>query len=234
MRFPTSRDRFGVAARSAIWPFSVFLLCLVSASAAPAADPAVHESFSPSRVEAMKTARAVIHTRFGDIRLRFFPETAPNHVNNFLELARENFYDGTTFHRVIPGFMVQGGDPLTREADRSRHGTGGPDHRLKAEFSDRPHHRGALSMARSAHPDSAGSQFFICVADAPHLDGQYTIFGEVAAGMDVVDKIAAQPRDRRDNPKERVEMRVAVVEAEAAPETAPSDPKAETGDESAN
>jgi peptidyl-prolyl cis-trans isomerase B (cyclophilin B) len=227
MRFRIPRIRSRIAVRSAIQLSSFFFLGLISAPAAPAADAAVHESFSPAQVAAMETSRAVIHTRFGDIRLRFFPESAPNHVNNFLELAREGFYNGTTFHRVIPGFMIQGGDPLTREMDRSRHGAGGPDYRLKAEFSDRPHRRGTVSMARSAHPDSAGSQFFICVADAPHLDGQYTVFGEVTAGMDAVDKIAAEPRDRRDNPKERVEMKVAVEAAETAPDAPASDPAAE-------
>jgi len=226
MRFPMSRDLSRVAARPAIWLFSVCFLFLAPAPGVRGADPAVHETFSPTQIDAMKTALAVIHTRFGDVRLRFFPESAPNHVNNFLELAREGFYNGTTFHRVIPGFMIQGGDPLTREMDRSKHGSGGPDYRLKAEFSDRPHRRGTLAMARSAHPDSAGSQFFICVADAPHLDGQYTVFGEVMEGMDVVDKIAAEPRDRRDNPKERVEMKVEVVEAETAPDEADSGKKA--------
>jgi peptidyl-prolyl cis-trans isomerase B (cyclophilin B) len=196
---------------------------LLPAPAAHCADKPVHEDFSAEKIEAMKAARAVLHTRFGEISLRFFPELAPNHVKNFLELARKGLYDGTTFHRVIPGFMIQGGDPLTQSADRSVHGTGGPGHRLQAEFSDAPHRRGTLSMARSAHPDSAGSQFFICVADAPHLDGQYTVFGEVTDGMDVVDEIAAQPRDRRDNPKERVEMRVELRNAPSLPDASDSD-----------
>lgn len=196
---------------------------LFIAPAAIGADAPVHADFAAEQIEAMKAARAVLHTRFGEITLRFFPERAPNHVHNFLELARKDFYNGTTFHRVIPGFMIQGGDPLTQSADRSVHGTGGPGYRLKAEFSDAPHRRGTLSMARSAHPDSAGSQFFICVADAPHLDGQYTVFGEVTDGMDVVDEIAAQPRDRRDNPKERVEMRVELQNAPPVPNADASD-----------
>ena len=104
--------------------------------------------------------------------------------------------------------MIQGGDPNSKSADRSRHGMGGPGYRLKAEFNDNPHRRGTLSMARSADPNSAGSQFFICVSAAPHLDGQYTVFGEVADGIDVVDKIASQPRDKNDNPLERIEMTV--------------------------
>lgn len=149
-----------------------------------------HQDFSEQAIQAMKKTRAVIHTRLGDITLRFFPEVAPNHVHNFIQLAQKGFYDKTTFHRVIPGFMIQGGDPNTKDDNRANDGQGGPGYTLKAEFNKRPHQRGTLSMARAADPDSAGSQFFICVADAPHLDGQYTVFGEVVEGMDVVDAIA--------------------------------------------
>ncbi|NIQ91825.1 MAG: peptidylprolyl isomerase [Deltaproteobacteria bacterium] len=162
----------------------------------------------------MKQTTAVLQTKFGEITLKFFPEVAPKHVNSFIELANKGFYDGTTFHRVVPGFVIQGGDPNTRSEDRSKHGTGGPGYNLEAEFSNLPHKRGTLSMARAAHPDSAGSQFFICVADAAFLDGQYTVFGEVTEGMDVVDEIVAQPRDSRDNPNERVEMKVKIVAPE--------------------
>lgn len=161
---------------------------------------------------------AVIETKFGDIELRFFPDVAPNHVENFLTLAKSGFYDGTIFHRVIPGFMIQGGDPNTKGTNKSLYGTGGPDHSVKAEFSQRPHKRGILSMARSQDPDSAGSQFFIVVQDSNFLDGQYTVFGEVIKGMDVADKIVSQKRDGRDNPFERVEMNVRVVEPEPAAE----------------
>jgi peptidyl-prolyl cis-trans isomerase B (cyclophilin B) len=160
----------------------------------------------------MTETRAVIETRFGNIELKFFADVAPNHVNNFIELAKKGFYDGTTFHRVIPEFMIQGGDPNSKDPDKSRHGMGGPGHTVKAEFSEKPHKRGILSMARSANPDSAGSQFFICVKDSPFLDRQYTVFGEVVSGMDVVDKIVSQPRDPRDNPNERVEMKVKIIE----------------------
>lgn len=153
-----------------------------------------------------------IETKFGSIELKFFPEVAPNHVKNFIELAKKGFYNGTTFHRVIPGFMIQGGDPNTIDADKSKHGMGGPGYQIKAEFNTKPHKRGTLSMARSANPDSAGSQFFICVADTPSLDNQYTVFGEVVSGIEVVDKIVSQPRDRRDNPNDRIEMKVTVVE----------------------
>jgi len=171
-------------------------------------------TFTDEQISAMDTQKAVIQTRFGDIVLKFFPDVAPNHVHNFIELARKGFYDGTTFHRVIPGFMIQGGDPNSRDADRMRHGTGGPDHQLKAEFNKRSHKRGTLSMARSQNPDSAGSQFFICVADAPYLDGQYTVFGEVAEGMAAVDAIVSQERDSRDNPLMPIEMTVKIAEAE--------------------
>ncbi|MFN3684857.1 MAG: peptidylprolyl isomerase [Fimbriimonadaceae bacterium] len=142
----------------------------------------------------------VLHTNLGRIVVRFFPDKAPKHVENFKQLAREGFYDGTRFHRVIPGFMIQGGCPNSRLPDRTLHGTGGPKHRLKAEFNDVKHVRGILSAARTSDPNSAGSQFFIMVASAPHLDGQYTAYGEVVEGMDVVDRIVALPRDGRDNP----------------------------------
>lgn len=148
----------------------------------------------------------------GAIELVFFPEVAPNHVANFMKLARDKFYDGTTFHRVIPGFMIQGGDPNTKSHDRATHGLGGPGHRIKAEFNSRPHKRGTLSMARANDPDSAGSQFFICVADSNFLDWNYTVFGEVVSGMDVADKIVNARRDSRDNPLERMEMTVTISE----------------------
>jgi peptidyl-prolyl cis-trans isomerase B (cyclophilin B) len=170
------------------------------------------KKFTPEEIKKMAETKAMIETKFGTIELKFFPEVAPNHVSNFIELAKKGFYDGTTFHRVIPGFMIQGGDPNTKNPDKSRHGMGGPGHTVKAEFNDRPHKRGTLSMARSANPDSAGSQFFICVADAPFLNKQYTVFGEVVSGMEVADKIVSQPRDPRDNPNERVEMKVKIVE----------------------
>ncbi len=160
----------------------------------------------------MAETKATIETKFGSITLKFFPETAHGHVKNFIDLAKKGFYDGTTFHRVIPGFMIQGGDPNSKDADKSKHGTGGPGYTIKAEFNDKPHVRGALSMARAASPDSAGSQFFIVVKDSRFLDKQYTVFGEVESGMDVVDKIVSQPRDPRDNPNERIEMKVKIVE----------------------
>src|SRR6185295_287212 len=147
---------------------------------------------------------------WGEIVLQFYPDVAPNHVKNFIDLAGKKFYDGTTFHRVIPGFMIQGGDPNSKNPDRASHGMGGPGHRVKAEFNSKPHTRGVLSMARSNDPDSAGSQFFICVADAHFLDWQYTAFGEVVSGMEVADAVVNMKRDGRDNPLERVEMTVSI------------------------
>ena len=152
---------------------------------------------------------------WGDIQLKFYPDVAPNHVKNMVTLAKNTFYDGTTFHRVIPGFMIQGGDPNSKDADRSRHGTGGPGHHVNAEFSQTPHKRGTLSMARAQDPNSAGSQFFICVADANFLDGQYTAFGEVVNGMEIVDRIVNVQRDGNDNPLQRIEMKLSVIEPNA-------------------
>jgi peptidyl-prolyl cis-trans isomerase B (cyclophilin B) len=158
--------------------------------------------------------RAIIETSFGEIELEFLNDKAPGHVKNFMDLAKKGFYDGTTFHRVIPGFMIQGGDPNTKDVNgaRARHGTGGPGYNIKAEFNDTSHKRGVLSMARSSDPNSAGSQFFICVADSTFLDKQYSAFGRVVRGIEVADKIVGAPRDRADNPNERIAMKVRIVE----------------------
>ena len=158
--------------------------------------------------------RAIIDTRFGEMEIEFFPDKAPGHVKNFIDLAKKKFYDGTIFHRVIPGFMIQGGDPNTKDAKgpRSRHGTGGPGYTIKAEFNDTPHKRGVVSMARAQDPNSAGSQFFIVVKDSGFLDREYTAFGRVVRGMEVADKIVNSPRDSKDNPNDRVDMKVKVVE----------------------
>ena len=150
---------------------------------------------------------AVIETTLGNIELEFLEDKAPGHTKNFKDLAKKGFYDGTTFHRVIPGFMIQGGDPNSKSADRSRHGMGGPGYTIKAEFNDTSHDRGILSMARSQDPNSAGSQFFIVVKASHFLDNQYTAFGKVIKGMGVADKIVNTPRDARDNPIDRVEMK---------------------------
>jgi peptidyl-prolyl cis-trans isomerase B (cyclophilin B) len=168
--------------------------------------------FTQEEIKKMAETKAIIETKLGNIELKFFPDVAPIHVNNFIELAKKRFYDNTTFHRVIPGFMIQGGDPNTKSPDRSKHGMGDPGYKVKAEFNAKQHKRGILSMARAQDPNSAGSQFFICVADALFLDRQYTVFGEVVSGMDVADKIVSQPKDRMDNPLDRIEMKVKIVE----------------------
>ncbi len=158
-----------------------------------------------------KAPRAIITTKFGQMELVFFPELAPKHVESFLKLAKKGFYNGTIFHRVIPGFMIQGGDPYTKDpSKRQLYGTGGPGYNVPAEFNRLPHERGIVSMARAADPNSAGSQFFIVVDKASFLDGQYTVFGEVVSGMEVADKIVSQPRDSKDNPLERIEITVEV------------------------
>ena len=160
-----------------------------------------------------KGPKAIIKTKFGEIEIKLFPDKAPRHVENFIKLAKSGFYNGTIFHRVIPGFMIQGGDPNTKDLNKKElYGMGGPGHSVKAEFNDIPHKRGIVSMARSNDPDSAGSQFFIVVEDSPFLDGKYTVFGQVVKGIGFADKIVMQPRDARDNPADRIEMTVTVVE----------------------
>ena len=163
--------------------------------------------------------RAIIKTKFGEIHIKFYPDVAPNHVENFIKLAKSGFYDGTIFHRVIPGFMIQGGDPNTKNSLRKdTYGQGGPKDEkgnpilLKAEFSDIPHKRGIVSMARASEPDTAGSQFFIVVEQSPFLDRKYTAFGEVIKGLGVADKIVSLPRNDHDLPNERIEMTVTIVE----------------------
>jgi cyclophilin family peptidyl-prolyl cis-trans isomerase len=142
-----------------------------------------------------------INSSLGDIKVEFYPEHAPKTVDNFRELAKKGFYDGLIFHRIVPNFVIQGGDPNTRNVNnRTGWGTGGPGWNLKAEFNKNKHSRGALSMARSQDPDSAGSQFFIVLKDSNFLDGQYTVFGRVILGMDVVDRIASLKTDSRDAP----------------------------------
>ena len=173
---------------------------------------------------------AVISTKFGDMVVEFFPDVAPKHVENFQILTEEGYYNGTTFHRVIPGFMIQGGDPNSKDLDRMNDGTGGRAGKffgigrendpeswtVPAEFNDTPHQRGTLSMARSQNIDSGSSQFFICHDNASFLDGQYTVFGQLISGIEVVDEIVDSERDSRDNPLERVEMTVSLVDKSEA------------------
>ncbi len=161
---------------------------------------------------------AILKTKLGDVAIRFFPDKAPLTVKNFLHLCQIGFYNGTKFHRVIPGFMIQGGDPNTKKGDPSTWGTGGytvngHEVTVKAEFNDIHHARGIVSMARAQDPNSASSQFFICVADAGYLDHQYTAFGQVIQGMNVVDEIVNAPRDpSNDRPKDPVAIEKALVE----------------------
>jgi peptidyl-prolyl cis-trans isomerase B (cyclophilin B) len=153
---------------------------------------------------------ATLQTDVGDIQIKFFYDKAPKHVENFVDLSANGFYNGTVFHRVIPGFMIQGGDPNTKKPEDPSHlwGTGGNgNNKLKAEFNDTPHKRGVVSMARAADPNSASSQFFIVVKDSNFLDNQYTAFGEVISGMDVADKIATAPRGANDRPNQPVHIK---------------------------
>ena len=148
----------------------------------------------------------IVKTSFGNIKFSLLPDIATETVRNFSQLAKSGFYNGTLFHRIIPGFMIQGGDPNTKNPDKSTWGQGGPGYNLKAEFNTRSHLRGIVSMARATDPDSAGSQFFIITSDSTFLDRQYTVFGEVVDGMEVADKIVNLPRDGNDCPKQEAKM----------------------------
>lgn len=178
--------------------------CSNEKPSAPAV-PAAVTNQSPAAPSAKEVA--VITTSEGVMVLEFYPDVAPNHVANFEKLARSGFYDGTAFHRVIPGFMIQGGDPNTKnEAAKDSWGMGGPGYTVNAEFNAKHHARGILSMARANDPNSAGSQFFICQADCGQLDGQYTVFGNLIKGFDVLDKIATAPTEQPDRPLKRVNI----------------------------
>ena len=215
------KRRFGVAGtggRAWLKPMKNLRLSLLSALAVLAA-----LTFSScNNKEQMKdssaagTPRAIIHTNYGDMTVEFWPEVAPRTVDNFLKLSREKFYNGTAFHRIIKGFMIQGGCPNSKIGARGTPGTGGPGYMVKAEFNNRAHVKGVLSMARSSDPDSAGSQFFICHGDASFLNNQYTAFGKLVAGEEVLNKIAdvVCVGPERSTPTERVEITgVELVEA---------------------
>ena len=168
---------------------------------------------------------AVISTNFGDMVVEFYPDIAPMHVESFMALVNEEYFNGTTFHRVIPGFMIQGGDPNSRNENRATHGTGGRAGKffglgneedpstwlIPQEFSDTPHVKGILSMARTNDPNSASSQFFVCHDNANFLDNNYTVFGKVIDGLDIIDEIANVAKDQNDNPLERVEMSIRIA-----------------------
>ena len=185
----------------------ILLLGMVMATAAETNNATAKPA--AKKEEAKSTAKevAVIKTSEGEMVLEFWPDVAPGHVENFKKLAKQGFYDGTCFHRVIKGFMIQGGDPNTKnESQKDSWGMGGPGYQIKAEFNNKPHVRGVLSMARSQDPNSAGSQFFICHGDPRFLDGQYTAFGKLIKGDDVLEKIATTPTERPDRPVKRVNI----------------------------
>ena len=169
-----------------------------------------------SKLEEPDQEVAVLDTSMGKIVLEFFPNAAPKHVKNFKQLSRSGFYNGTKFHRVIPGFMIQGGDPNSKDADRSNDGTGNAGAKVPAEFNTISHKRGILSMARSQDPNSASCQFFIVVKDSTFLDNQYSVFGRVIQGMDVADKIVNVKRDERDNPINAVTITKVTIEPRPA------------------
>ncbi len=183
---------------------------------------------SETRSNVPKEDYAIISTSYGDMTVQFFEGAAPKHVESFKTHANNGFYNGTIFHRVIPGFMIQGGDPNTKGENKAGYGTGGHAAKyygigdekdsktwnLPAEFNNIKHARGILSMARSNDPNSGGSQFFICAANVPHLNGKYTVFGQVVEGDEIIDQIINLPRDARDNPNRRVEMSVRIEQRE--------------------
>ena len=195
----------------ALLTFSTFAPATHAATAKkkPAKKPAV----AKKEAKTMDYAKTIaeIHTTAGEIDVRFFPDKAPNHVKNFIDLAKSGFYDGIKFHRVIPGFMIQGGDPNTKTGDPNTWGMGGSPNKIRAEFNDVKHVRGILSAARTADPNSASSQFFIMVATAPSLDNQYSAFGKVVKGMEVADKIVNAPRNASDRPNDPTSITKIVI-----------------------
>ena len=171
---------------------------------------------APKKEETKPAAKevAVVKTSEGEMVLEFYPEVAPKHVENFKKLAKQGFYDGQCFHRVIRGFMIQGGDPNTKDdSKKGSWGQGGPGYTINAEFNSKPHVRGTLSMARTSDPNSAGSQFFICHGSPRQLDNQYTVFGKLIKGDDVLEKIATTPT----HPQDRPDKRMGVISITVAP-----------------
>jgi len=185
-----------------LFALAAALLCGLAVSAEDTAPTKTDKKETP--VSNTTNEVAVIKTVAGDMVIEFWPDVAPKTVENFKTLAKKGFYDGTAFHRIIKGFMVQGGDPLTKDdTKQNRWGTGDPGYKIKAEFNERSHKRGVISMARSQDPDSAGSQFFICHGDPSFLDRQYTAFGKLIQGDDVLEKLATTKVGAQDRPDKR-------------------------------
>lgn len=194
----------------------VFTAC----SQEPKQNDATNQPKETKAVSDNKEEVAVIKTDAGEMVIEFWPDVAPKTVENFKKLAKEDFYDGTAFHRIVKGFMIQGGDPLTKDpAMEARWGTGDPGYKIKAEFNDRPHVRGVISMARSANPDSAGSQFFICLGDAGFLDNKYTAFGKLIKGDDVLGKLGDAETVARGGEKSKPVERQGVTSIEIVPKS---------------
>jgi peptidyl-prolyl cis-trans isomerase B (cyclophilin B) len=188
---------------------TINLLCafgiLFAATATQAEETKTNTPTAPAMSTPANNEIAVIKTTEGDMVVEFWTDAAPKTIENFKTLAKKGFYDGTAFHRVIKGFMIQGGDPLTKDPSKEASwGTGDPGYKIKAEFNDHSHKRGVLSMARSNDPDSAGSQFFICHGDPAFLDHQYTTFGKLIKGDDVLEKIGTTPTHPQDRPDKRM------------------------------
>jgi peptidyl-prolyl cis-trans isomerase B (cyclophilin B) len=213
MRSSRNNRRARLAALPALCMITCAALGAVLAFAQGEPQPTAEPKKGSMEKPAEKKEVAVIKTTEGTIAFEFLPDVAPKMVANFKELAKSGFYDGTTFHRVIPGFMIQGGDPLSKDNDPNNDGTGSGPHKMPAEFTTRySHKRGMVSTARAQDPNSGSCQFFIIHKDSTFLDNQYTIFGRVLTGQDVVDTIVAVPRDKRDRPLKNVVMEKVTVE----------------------
>ena len=189
-------------------------------TAPPAASTAT--TAQETSMSAYENKVAVLQTTAGEIHIRFFPDVAPNHVKNFIDLANQGFYNGIKFHRIIPGFMIQGGDPNTISGNPNTWGMGGSPNKIRAEFNNIPHRRGIVSAARTQDPDSASSQFFIVVKDSNFLDNQYTVFGEVVKGMDVADTIVNAPKGANDRPNDPTSITKVVIRDAAEGEKGPA------------
>lgn len=199
------RHRIAIVALLAVGTACAALTAADSTKLADKTDRKQYDKPPEMKIDKNKSYTATIETDAGTMVAELYPKVAPNTVNSFVFLSREGFYEGVIFHRVIPGFMIQGGDPTGT-------GEGGPGYELKAEFNDTKHVRGVLSMARTADPDSAGSQFFVMHDTAEHLDNQYTAFGKVTKGLETIDKIVSAPRDANDRPREPVKIKKITIE----------------------